>query len=103
LLRSGCFHSIHWLYRSTCPPHFELLAQAVGCSLLSDSHLDICDVWTLYALLYGMALYRRPRLLHLLSTTPNEAVSAGLRAVKALWVVSSCEARVLSLASKVAQ
>ena len=39
-----------------------------------DGHLDICDVWTLYAVLYGMALYRRPRLLHLLSTTPNEAV-----------------------------
>jgi hypothetical protein len=37
--------------------------------------IDICDVWTLYASLDGMALYPRSRVLHLLSTTPNEAMS----------------------------
>jgi hypothetical protein len=29
------------------PPHFELLAQAVGCVLPLDSHLDVYDVHTL--------------------------------------------------------
>jgi hypothetical protein len=55
------------------PPQFELLTQAVGCALPADSHLDICDVWTLYPCL-GMGLYPRSRVLHLLSTTPNEAM-----------------------------
>jgi hypothetical protein len=36
--------------------------------------IDICDVWTLYALLDGMALYPRSRVLRQLSTTPNVAV-----------------------------
>jgi hypothetical protein len=45
--------------------------------LPADSHLDICDVWTLYTSLSGVVLYPRSRVLCLLSTTPNEAVSAG--------------------------
>ena len=36
--------------------------------------IDIYDVWTLYALLDGMALYPRSRVLRQLSTTPNVAV-----------------------------
>ena len=43
------------------PPQFELLTQAVGCVLPADSHLDVYDVHTLYALLDGMALYPRFR------------------------------------------
>jgi hypothetical protein len=35
--------------------------------------IDICDVWTLYLVFTHEAL-TRPRALHLLSTTPNEAV-----------------------------
>jgi len=35
--------------------------------------IDICDVWTLYPC-SGMGLYPRSRVLHLLSTTPNEAM-----------------------------
>jgi hypothetical protein len=35
--------------------------------------IDICDVWTLYLVFTHEAL-ARPRALHLLSTTPNEAV-----------------------------
>ena len=60
------------------PPQFELLTQAVGCALPADSHLDICDVWTLYPC-SGMGLYPRSRVLHLLSTTPNEAMNGGFR------------------------
>ena len=39
--------------------------------------IDICDVWTLYAVLDGMTLYPRSRVLRQLSTTPNVAMSAG--------------------------
>lgn len=42
--------------------------------LPADSHLGVYVVHTLYALLNGMALYPRSRVLCQLSTTPNVAV-----------------------------
>lgn len=81
------------------PPHFYQLGKAAGGLHQRTDTIDIYDVWTLHLLRLGMRLYPRSRVLCRQSAIPYAAVSAGLRAVKALWVVSSREARLLSLAS----
>jgi len=57
-----------------CPPHFVQVELAAGCLTSKDGHHS--HLWRLDAvpLACGVGLYPRPRVLHLLSTTPNEAM-----------------------------
>ncbi len=69
----GCLHVTGWVGAVIAPHSSTYEVWLPDVLHQGTDTIDICDVWTLYLVFTHEAL-ARPRALHLLSTTPNEAV-----------------------------